>query len=368
MPASGGRFGPNAPAPAAMTTARAAIRFPAGGFDRESAIAGRGERRNSGAEMECRRKRRGLLDQPIDQLGGIDSRIAGNVVDRLFRIERGALSAGRWQRVEHMAAHVEHAAFEDREKPDRSGADDRDVTALGIVAHVDPPYASACRARAARKQMLRALASGIYNASAMIVTELSDEEATAALAARIAALARPGDVIALDGELGAGKTTFARAFIRARGNAEEVPSPTFTLVQIYDDRRRPDLAFRPYRLRDPDEAWELGIEDAFRDGISLIEWPERLGTLLPARRLSNNPVRLRFTECSPRRSRSRRRLDRTARRPCDGALSDGRGARNRRHGRGATARRCAGFSRPRAGPGSRRSCSPATPRSGATTG
>ena len=116
--------------------------------------------------------------------------------------------------------------------------------------------------------------------------ELPDEAATAALAARIARLARPGDVIALKGELGAGKTSFARAFIRARGGRDEVvPSPTFTLAQAYDF---PDVTiwhFDCFRLRDPEEAWELGIEDAFRDGISLIEWPERLGHLLPARRL-----------------------------------------------------------------------------------
>ncbi|MGD9617307.1 MAG: tRNA (adenosine(37)-N6)-threonylcarbamoyltransferase complex ATPase subunit type 1 TsaE [Alphaproteobacteria bacterium] len=119
----------------------------------------------------------------------------------------------------------------------------------------------------------------------MIVTELPDETATALLATRIAALARAGDVIALEGELGTGKTTFARAFILARGGEETVPSPTFTLVQIYEIDDVPIWHFDAYRLRDPDEAWELGIEDAFRDGISLIEWPERLGTLLPARRL-----------------------------------------------------------------------------------
>ena len=120
----------------------------------------------------------------------------------------------------------------------------------------------------------------------MPVFELPDEAATATFAARIAALARPGDVIALKGELGAGKTSFARAFIRARAGRDEiVPSPTFTLAQPYDF---PDVTvwhFDCYRLRDPDDAWELGIEDAFRDGISLIEWPERLGHLLPARRL-----------------------------------------------------------------------------------
>ncbi len=119
----------------------------------------------------------------------------------------------------------------------------------------------------------------------MIVIELPNEAATAALAARIAAPARGGDVIALRGELGAGKTSFARAFIRARGGDEAVPSPTFTLVQVYELAESPVWHFDAYRLRDPDEAWELGIEDAFRDGISLIEWPERFGSLVPSRRL-----------------------------------------------------------------------------------
>ena len=64
-----------------------------------------------------------------------------------------------------------------------------------------------------------------------------------------------------------------------------MPSPTFTLVQIYEIGDVPIWHIDAYRLRDPDEAWELGIEEAFRDGISLVEWPERLGTLLPSRRL-----------------------------------------------------------------------------------
>jgi tRNA threonylcarbamoyladenosine biosynthesis protein TsaE len=119
----------------------------------------------------------------------------------------------------------------------------------------------------------------------MSIIELPDEAATAALAARLAALARPGDVIALTGELGAGKTTFARAFIAARGAGDDVPSPTFTLVQLYEAGGMTIWHFDCFRLRDPEEAWELGIEDAFCDGISLIEWPERLGPLLPARRL-----------------------------------------------------------------------------------
>jgi len=120
----------------------------------------------------------------------------------------------------------------------------------------------------------------------MIVIELSDEAATAAFAARVARLVRRGDVIALKGELGTGKTSFARAFIRARaGRDEEVPSPTFTLVQPYELPDLPIWHFDGYRLRHPDEAWDLGIEDAFRDGVSLIEWPERFGSLIPRRRL-----------------------------------------------------------------------------------
>ncbi len=114
---------------------------------------------------------------------------------------------------------------------------------------------------------------------------LPDEAATAALARRIARIARPGDVIALTGDLGAGKTFFARAFI---GEAE-VPSPTFTLVQIYESPPgSPGTRvwhFDLYRLKRANEAIELDIEDAFAEGIALIEWPERLGALLPAERL-----------------------------------------------------------------------------------
>ena len=120
---------------------------------------------------------------------------------------------------------------------------------------------------------------------------LPDEAATAALGARLAGIARPGDVIALHGDLGAGKTTLARALIRAlAGPDTEAPSPTFTLVQTY---ATPGLAiwhFDLYRLENPGEARELGLEEAV-DGLAVIEWPERLGRDLPRMRLE---VRLSF--------------------------------------------------------------------------
>lgn len=118
------------------------------------------------------------------------------------------------------------------------------------------------------------------------VINLPNEPATLALATRLAAIAQAGDVIALNGDLGAGKTAFARAFIRARRAAdEEVPSPTFTLVQVYEGSGPAIWHYDLYRLTSADEAWELGIEEAFASGISLIEWPDRLGPLLPRHRL-----------------------------------------------------------------------------------
>jgi len=125
-------------------------------------------------------------------------------------------------------------------------------------------------------------AATAFSPIAECTLELVSEAATAALARRIAGLARPGDVIALHGDLGAGKTFFARAFI----GEGEVPSPTFNLVQTYQrGDGAPIWHFDLYRLKQASEAVELDIEDAFAEGISLIEWPERLGALLPAERL-----------------------------------------------------------------------------------
>ncbi|MBI2254535.1 MAG: tRNA (adenosine(37)-N6)-threonylcarbamoyltransferase complex ATPase subunit type 1 TsaE [Proteobacteria bacterium] len=106
----------------------------------------------------------------------------------------------------------------------------------------------------------------------------------------LAGLACPGDVLALWGDLGAGKTTLARGFIGALVPSEEaIPSPTFTLVQTYPaqigERPVEIWHFDLYRLKSAEEAYEMGIEEAFAEGISLIEWPERLGSLLPRHRL-----------------------------------------------------------------------------------
>ena len=110
------------------------------------------------------------------------------------------------------------------------------------------------------------------------------------MAAKLAGALRPGDVVALAGELGAGKTTFARGIIAAcaaeAGQVPpEVPSPTFTLVQTYEFPRAVIWHFDLYRIERPLDAIELGLEEALAEGVALIEWPERLGALLPARRI-----------------------------------------------------------------------------------
>jgi len=112
---------------------------------------------------------------------------------------------------------------------------------------------------------------------------LADLAATQALAARLAAVARPGDAVLLEGPLGAGKSALARAFLRAAAGDPglEVPSPTFTLVQSYDlAGGRTAHHFDLYRLSGPDGLVELGWDEA-REGIVLVEWPDRLGPFTP---------------------------------------------------------------------------------------
>ena len=121
----------------------------------------------------------------------------------------------------------------------------------------------------------------------MIQVDLPDEAATQALGRKLASVLRPGDAVCLTGPLGAGKSTLARALVRALTSPdEEVPSPTFTLVQFYEGPDFPVAHFDLYRLTDPDEAYEIGLEEALEDGAALIEWPQRLEGRLPANRLA----------------------------------------------------------------------------------
>lgn len=124
--------------------------------------------------------------------------------------------------------------------------------------------------------------------SSLLHIDLADADATAALGRALANLAQAGDVLLLEGHIGAGKTHFARAFIQARlarlGRVEDVPSPTFTLVQVYD--AAPEIWHADlYRLTHSDELVELGLEEAFETAICLIEWPDRLADLAPEKAL-----------------------------------------------------------------------------------
>lgn len=115
----------------------------------------------------------------------------------------------------------------------------------------------------------------------------ASEDATCRAAARLGALLRPGHVLLLEGGIGAGKTHFARCLIRPLlAEDEDIPSPTFTLVQSYDTRNGELWHADLYRLGHPDEVIELGLSEAFDDAICLVEWPDRLGDLTPGDALS----------------------------------------------------------------------------------
>lgn len=118
------------------------------------------------------------------------------------------------------------------------------------------------------------------------VRPLSNEAETSRLGVAISAQLRSGDAVCLTGPLGAGKSTLARALVRALTTPDEdVPSPTFTLVQFYEGERLKVAHFDLYRLSDPDEAYEIGLDEALEDGAAIIEWPERLEGRLPSDRL-----------------------------------------------------------------------------------
>jgi tRNA threonylcarbamoyladenosine biosynthesis protein TsaE len=116
----------------------------------------------------------------------------------------------------------------------------------------------------------------------MTVFSLPDPDATERLARAMAPRLRPGDVLLLEGPIGAGKTHFARTLIQALLPVpEDVPSPTFTLVQVYEGPGFPIWHADLYRLSRPDEAGELGLAEAFETALCLVEWPERLGPHRP---------------------------------------------------------------------------------------
>lgn len=111
---------------------------------------------------------------------------------------------------------------------------------------------------------------------------VTSQEETSALAQRVGLLLASGETLLLQGDIGAGKSYFARALIQSLQDLpEDVPSPTFTLVQTYDTRAGEIWHADLYRLSDPNEAEELGLSDAFTSAICLIEWPDRLGSLTP---------------------------------------------------------------------------------------
>ena len=115
---------------------------------------------------------------------------------------------------------------------------------------------------------------------------LNDEADTVDLGESLARVLQKGDAVCLSGPLGAGKSVLARAMVRALCPGEdEVPSPTFTLVQFYPAPDFPLAHFDLYRLASADEAYEVGLDEALRDGAAIIEWPERLGHHLPHDRL-----------------------------------------------------------------------------------
>ncbi len=105
---------------------------------------------------------------------------------------------------------------------------------------------------------------------------LADEAATVAMGERLAKLLRPGDVVAMSGDLGAGKTTLVRGLLKALGHEGEVPSPSFAIVQPYEDIDPPVWHADLYRVDDSAELAELGL-DSLGQGVLVVEWPERAG-------------------------------------------------------------------------------------------
>lgn len=154
----------------------------------------------------------------------------------------------------------------------------------------------------------------------------ASEDATRRFAARLAPRLKPGDTILLSGPIGGGKTLFARALIQTRlaaaGRMEDVPSPTFTLVQTYDDGTLEIWHADLYRLSDVQEVVELGLEEAFGTAVCLVEWPDRLGGMAPADALvldfAPEGETVRTIRCTPGSPRWQALLDELLPEPADG--------------------------------------------------
>lgn len=113
------------------------------------------------------------------------------------------------------------------------------------------------------------------------VYDCHKQEETENLAQSLSQISKPADVWALFGTLGVGKSVFSRAFVKSLTDATEVPSPTFTLVQVYESVDFDIYHYDLYRLKSPEEIWELNIEEAMYSGVCLIEWPEKMGAYIP---------------------------------------------------------------------------------------
>ncbi len=116
------------------------------------------------------------------------------------------------------------------------------------------------------------------------------EKDTISVGKKLAGIAQKGDVFALFGTLGMGKSVLSRAFVHALTDADEVPSPTFTLVQTYETPNFDIYHFDLYRIKSAEEIFELGMEEAIYEGVCLVEWPEKMGAYLP-----NNAFRVEIT-------------------------------------------------------------------------
>lgn len=112
-----------------------------------------------------------------------------------------------------------------------------------------------------------------------------NEQETLNFAADFAKTLKVGDIVALHGTLGVGKTAFTRGVIQSLIGQKEVPSPTFTLLQTYETPNFDIYHFDMYRLKSPQEAYEIGIEDAFAEGVSFIEWPDKIKGVLPRKHI-----------------------------------------------------------------------------------